>query len=154
MNDKVLKVIRTMFFKSYAHKYREWFKVFLLVFMVYHLWYIIGSVISASKISQVKDHSSKLNEITKSRLSAEVSNDTIHAVSKNSIPIEIPNRILYSSTQSGRLDTSARYRIYENIVVGNQFKQISTEYEVTLASFASIDKLYWILDVARCNILY
>ena len=122
--------------------------------MVYHLWYIIGSVISASKISQVKDHSSKLNEITKSRLSAEVSNDTIHAVSKNSIPIEIANRILYSSSQSGRLDKSARYRIYENIVVGNQFKQISTEYEVTLASFASIDKLYWILDVARCNILY
>ena len=143
-----------MFFKSYAHNYREWLKIFLLVFIVYHLWYIIGSVISASKISQVKDHSSKLNEITKSRLSAEVSNDTIHAVSKNSIPIEIANRILYSSSQSGRLDKSARYRIYENIVVGNQFKQISTEYEVTLASFASIDKLYWILDVARCNILY
>ena len=143
-----------MFFKSYAHNYREWFKTFLLVFLVYHLWYIISLVISASKISQVKDHSSKFNEITKSRLSAEVRNDTIHAVSKNSIPIEIANRILYSSSQSGRLDKSARYRIYENIVVGNQFKQISTEYEVTLASFASIDKLYWILDVARCNILY
>ena len=79
-----------MFFKSYAHKYREWFKVFLLVFMVYHLWYIIGSVISASKISQVKDHSSKLNEITKSRLSAEVSNDTIHAVQKTQFQLRSP----------------------------------------------------------------
>ena len=143
-----------MFFKSYAHNYREWFKNFLLVFIVYHLWYIISLVISASKISQEKDHSSKFNEIAKSRISTEVSNDTIHTLPKNSIPIEIANRILYSSTQSGRLDKSARYRIYEKVVVGNHFKQISNEYEVTLASFASIDKLYWILDVSRCNILY
>ena len=108
--------------------------------------------ISVTKISKVKEHSLKPNEINKS---IEDRIDTRLTASKDSFPIEIANRIVYSSAhdavnvQSGRLDKSANYRIYENVAVGNHYKEISAEYNVTLASFASIDKLYWILDVAR-----
>ena len=134
-----------MFIKSYARYFIRRFKVFVLVF-------VLCMFISVTKISQVKEHSSKPNEIKKS---IEVSIDTRLTASKDSFPIEIANRIVYSSAhdavnvQSGRLDKSAKYRIYENVAVGNHYKKISTEYNVTLASFASIDKLYWILDVAR-----
>ena len=134
-----------MFIKSYARYFNRRFKVFVPVF-------VLCMFISVAKISQVKEHSSKRNESTKS---IEVSIDTRLTVSKDSFPIETSNRIVYSSAhdalsvQSGRLDKSAKYRIYENVAIGNHYKEISAEYEVTLASFASIDKLYWILDVAR-----
>ena len=134
-----------MFIKSYAWYFNRRFKVFVLVF-------VLCMFISVTKISQVKEHSSKPNEITKP---IEVSIDTKLTASKDSFPIEIVNRIVYSSAhdalnvQSGRLDKSAKYRIFENVAVGNHYKKISSEYKVTLASFASIDKLYWILDVSR-----
>ena len=134
-----------MFIKSYARYFIRRFKVFVLVF-------VLCMFISVTKISQVKQHSSKPNEITKP---IEVSIDTRITASKDSFPIEIANRVVYSNVhdglnvQSGRLDKSAKYRIYENVAVGNHYKEISAEYKVTLASFASIDKLYWILDVAR-----
>ena len=134
-----------MFIKSYARYFIRRFKVFVLVF-------VLCMFISVTKISQVKEHSSKLNEITKS---IEVSINPRLTASNDSFPIEIANRIVFSSAhdavnvQSGRLDKSANYKIYKNVAVGNHYKKISTEYNVTLASFASIDKLYWILDVAR-----
>ena len=134
-----------MFIKSYARYFNRRFKVFVIVF-------VLCMFISVTKISQVTEHSSKLNEITKS---IEVSNDARLTTSKDSFPNEITYRIVYSNVhdglnvQSGRLDKSAKYRIYENVAVGNHYKKISTEYKVTLASFASIDKLYWILDVSR-----
>ena len=134
-----------MFIKPYARYFNRRFKVFTIVF-------VLCMFISVTKISKVKEHSLKLNEINKS---TEDRIDTRLTASKDSFPIEIANRIVYSSAhdavnvQSGRLDKSAQYRIYENVAIGNHYKEISAEYNVTLASFASIDKLYWILDVAR-----
>ena len=137
-----------MVIKLYAHHYHRWFRVFASLFMV-------GMIISVAKISQVKEFTSKFNEIKKSRSSTEVIIYTRTTVSKDSYPIEIANRTLYSSSheavnvQLGSLDKYVKYRIYENIAVGNHYKDISTEYGVTLASFASIDKLYSILDITR-----
>ena len=137
-----------MVINLYAHHYHKCFRVSALLFMV-------GMIISVAKISQVKEFTSKFNEIKKSRSSTEVIIDTRPTVSNDSYPIEIADRTLYSSPHealnvlSERLDKSSKYRIYENIAVGNHYKDISTEYGVTLASFASIDKLYCILDIIR-----
>ena len=137
-----------MVIKLYAHHYHRWFRVFASLFMV-------GTIIYVAKMSQVKEFASKFNEIKKSRSSSEVIINARPTVSKDSNRTEIANRTLYSfphealNDQSGRLDKHVKYRIYENIAVGNHYKDISTEYGVTLALFASIDKLYSILDITR-----
>ena len=57
-NDDVAKIVCTMFIKSYARYFNRRFKVFVLVF-------VLCMFVSVTKISQVKQHSSKPNEITK-----------------------------------------------------------------------------------------
>ena len=79
-----------MVIKLYAHHYHRWFRVFASLFMV-------GMIISVAKISQVKEFTSKFNEIKKSRWSTKAIINTRPTVSKDSYPIEIANRTLYSS---------------------------------------------------------
>ena len=56
---------------------------------------------------------------------------------------------LFGIHSSMRLDKSGEFRIYENIIVGDQYRILSEGYNVTLASFSTIDKLYWIREVIR-----
>ena len=58
---------------------------------------MVGMIISVAKISQVIEFTSKFNEIKKSTSSTEVIINTSTTVSKDSYPIEIANRTLYSS---------------------------------------------------------
>ena len=116
---------------------------------------IVYWMISVSQISQIKDFPLKYSDGIKSISATEersyVQNLLILGSNTTFTIDSIKNSYgPYSlSFASGRLDKSGRYKIYDNIVIGDHFKVLSKEYDVTLATFASMDKLYWILDVVR-----
>ena len=50
---------------------------------------------------------------------------------------------------SGENDKSGMFSIFKDVIVGDKFTELSKEYDVSLVSFASLDKLYWIPIVLR-----
>ena len=124
------------------------FKAFCTVSVVYWIIYV-------SKIHQITYFPLKYSESISPISSEEDASDVWH-ISTDGLnriyPFEsmknsyIPDSL---SFPSGRLDKSGRYEIYDNIIIGDQYKVLSKEYDVTLASFATMDKLYWVLDVVR-----
>ena len=53
----------------------------------------------------------------------------------------------------GLFDESRRYKMFDNVIVGDKFVSSSIEYDVTLATQSSLDKLHWINHVIRLVIL-
>ena len=53
----------------------------------------------------------------------------------------------------GLFDDSRKYKIFDNVIVGDKFVSLSIEYDVTLATQSSLDKLHWINHVIRLVIL-
>ena len=49
----------------------------------------------------------------------------------------------------GRFDTSRRYKMFDNVIVGDNFVSLSIEYDVTLATQSSLDKLHWISHIIK-----
>jgi len=49
----------------------------------------------------------------------------------------------------GRFDKSRQFKIFENVYVGEKFVELSKTLDVTLASQASLDRLHWIIEVAK-----
>ena len=43
--------------------------------------------------------------------------------------------------------------MFDNVIVGDRFVSLSIEYDVTLATQSSLDKLHWINHVIRLVIL-
>ena len=136
-------VLRFCFRKLYG-----WLKIVTMVF-------IVCIMISISKVTLDKKYSTKYRSIKDFRLSREQNLHEREAFTNLSIEIKSFDNIGYSSTldflngQSGRLDKSGKYRVYKDIVVGEEYKILSKEYDVSLSSFASPDKLYWIIEVLR-----
>lgn len=125
-----------------------WLKIVTIAF-------IVCMMISISKVTHDKKCSTKYRSIKNLGLSREQNINERVASTNASIEIKSFGNIGYSSTlkllyvQSGTLDKSGKYRLYQNIVVGEEYKILSKEYDVTLSSFASPDKLYWIIEVLR-----
>ena len=46
-------------------------------------------------------------------------------------------------------DKSGMFSIFKDVIVGDKFTKLSMKYDVSLVSFASLDKLYWIPIVLR-----
>ena len=53
----------------------------------------------------------------------------------------------------GLFDESRKYKMFDNVIVGDKFVSLSIEYDVTLATQSSLDKLHWINHVIRLVIL-
>ena len=53
----------------------------------------------------------------------------------------------------GLFDESRKYKMFDNVIVGDKFVSSSIEYDVTLATQSSLDKLHWINHVIRLVIL-
>ena len=53
----------------------------------------------------------------------------------------------------GLSDESRKYKMFDNVIVGDKFVSSSIEYDVTLATQSSLDKLHWINHVIRLVIL-
>ena len=49
----------------------------------------------------------------------------------------------------GRFDFSRKYKMFDNVIIGTKFVNLSIEYDVTLATQSSLDKLHWISHIAR-----
>ena len=49
----------------------------------------------------------------------------------------------------GRFDLSRKYKMYDNVIVGEKFVNLSIDYDVTLATQSSLHKLHWISHIAR-----
>ena len=49
----------------------------------------------------------------------------------------------------GLFDESRKYKMFDNVIVGDKFVSLSIEYDVTLATQSSLDKLHWINHVIR-----
>ena len=49
----------------------------------------------------------------------------------------------------GRFDFSRKYKMFDNVIIGQKFVNLSIEYDVTLATQSSLDKLHWISHIAR-----
>ena len=54
----------------------------------------------------------------------------------------------------GLFDESRKYKMFDNVIVGDKFVSSSIEYDVTLATQSSLDKLHWINHVIRLVILF
>ena len=125
-----------------------WLKIVTMVF-------IVCMMFSISKVTHEKKYSTKYSSIKDDELSREYNLYEREAFTNSSIQITLFDNIGYSSTlnllngQSGKLDKSGKYRVYKNIIVGKDYKTLSKEYDVTLSSFASPDKLCWIIEVLR-----
>ena len=99
-----------------------------------------------------KKYSTKYSSIKDFGLSRKQNLHEREAFTNSSIQITLFHNIGYSSTlnllngQSGKLDKSGKYRVYKNIIDGKDYKTLSKQYDVTLSSFASPDRLYWIIE--------
>ena len=49
----------------------------------------------------------------------------------------------------GRFDTSRKFKLFDNVIVGENYLNLSIEYDVTLATQSSLDKLHWISRLVR-----
>ena len=49
----------------------------------------------------------------------------------------------------GTFDDSRKYKMFDNVIVGDKFVSSSIEYDVTLATQSSLDKLHWISHIIR-----
>ena len=139
----VKMVLRICIRKMYS-----WLKIVTMVFIVCMMFTI-------SKVTHDKKYSTNYSSIKDFGLSRKQNLHEREAFTNSSIDIKSVDNVGYSSTlkllngQSGRLDKSGKYKVYQNIVVGKEYKILSKEYDVTLSSFASPDKLYWIIEVLR-----
>lgn len=97
--------------------------------------------------TEVKDNSSNIDSRTQN-LSNDNINDTVSAEIGSFNWKSIFETELID-LNSGEKDKSEKFRITKNVIVGEKFKELSQEYDVSLVSFASLDKLYWIPVVLR-----
>ena len=51
--------------------------------------------------------------------------------------------------QLGTFDDSRKYKMFDNVIVGSKFVSSSIEFDVTLATQSSLDKLHWISHIIR-----
>ena len=49
----------------------------------------------------------------------------------------------------GRFDNSRQFKIFENVFVGEKFVELSKDFDITLASQSSFDRLHWLIYVAK-----
>ena len=49
----------------------------------------------------------------------------------------------------GRFDMNRTYKLFDNVLVGDKFIDLSVEYDVTLATQSSLDKIHWISHIVR-----
>ena len=63
-------------------------------------------------------------------------------------PPNIPKNIFdgINMTQ-GRWDQSRSFKIFDHVYTGSQYEKLSHEFNVTLSTQSSLDKLYWLSQV-------
>ena len=49
----------------------------------------------------------------------------------------------------GRFDKSRQFKIFENVFVGEKYVELSKDFDITLASQSSFDRLHWLIYVAK-----
>ena len=102
-----------------------------------------------SQITMLSDESSsKTNVINQASL--EIKERSVELTPKNN-DIEIRNIFDTELIDAnlGLFDESRKYKKFDNVIVGDKFVTLSIEYDVTLATQSSLDKLHWISHVIR-----
>ena len=74
---------------------------------------------------------------------------------KNGIPLKSDDKLqgIFKSeiinVDLGRFDMNRTYKLFDNVLVGDKFIDLSVEYDVTLATQSSLDKIHWISHIVR-----
>ena len=54
----------------------------------------------------------------------------------------------------GRWDQSRNFKIFDHVFTGSNYDKLSREFNVTLATQSSLDKIYWLGQVRKIHIPY
>ena len=151
-----------MVFKSYVCIYKQPWKCYWLIglFACINFWLISRLNLPHSNQETTNNENSELtsnNAITNStdqmvdsemQSSTEVQTKTT-VLDKNNEHTEdvFKNEII--DVNLGRFDSSRKYKMFDNVIIGTNYVNLSLEYDVTLATQSSLDKLHWISHIVR-----
>ena len=54
----------------------------------------------------------------------------------------------------GHWDQSRKFKIFHHVFTGSKYETLSHEYNITLATQSSLDKLYWLSEVSKFVCLF
>ena len=168
-----------MYVNGQVSKFSMYAKWFLKLLSVFCLIILIISQSGISDLKEVNETPIKANPMERKVLGIEVTDTTSNTYhNQNDIHIHIHNHghdhdqelkteenVEINQTKnlkwknlfeneliglnSGENDKSGMFSIFKDVIVGEKFSELSKEYDVSLVSFASLDKLYWIPIVLR-----
>lgn len=80
--------------------------------------------------------------------------NTTSLVNLSRVTHVLPGRFLFKhlNLSRGRLDQSRNFRIFDHVITGRQYESLSAEYDVTLVSQSTLNKLHWIAKVQTVNL--
>ena len=105
------------------------------------------------QVTMVADKNPEKGNLAKS-VSSEIAERSAEETLKNN---DFEWKNIFSSelidVNLGLFDESRKYKMFDNVIVGDKFVSLSIEYDVTLATQSSLDKLHWINHVIRLVVL-
>ena len=106
-------------------------------------------------VGTIDDKSRNLQQSINTSTAARVINASLQKVPKR---IQTETRTFTENifehinlTSQGRWDESRKFRIFEHAFTGEKFANLSLEYNVTLVTQSSLNKLHWISQVKNKN---
>ena len=145
-----------MFLQSNVCLYNKSSKCYWIIVLLVciNFWLISRLKISQSELEQkgIKKLKSVLPVIIKPSLTPHSTN--LHTTETKRIkrPLDSVGNIFESEiidVSLGRFDFSRKYKMFDNVIVGDNYLNLSIEYDVTLATQSSLDKLHWISHIVR-----
>jgi hypothetical protein len=151
-----------MVFKLNLCLYKQTWKCYWIIGLLVciNFWLISKLNLSQSKNektnrvqSQFTSTSSSVNQTNQRvyspiQVSTEVQTN-IEVLEKPTFHIEDIFKSELIDVNLGRFDFSRKYKMFDNVIIGTKYVNLSIEYDVTLATQSSLDKLHWISHIAR-----
>ena len=151
-----------MVFKSKLCLYKQTWKCYWIIGLLVCINFWLISRLNLSQSNSEKNNSvnsqfiltpSAVNR-TNQRLYSQIQVSTevqtnIEVSDKHTRPIEDIFKSELINVNLGRFDFSRKYKMFDNVIIGTKFVNLSIEYDVTLATQSSLDKLHWISHIVR-----
>ena len=151
-----------MVFKSNLCLYKQTWKCYWIIGLLVCINFLLISRLNLSQSKNEKTNSvnsqfglttSRVNRTTK-RLYSPIQVSTelqtnIAVLEKHSHDIEDIFKSELIDVNLGRFDLTRKYKMFDNVIIGTKYVNLSIEYDVTLATQSSLDKLHWISHIVR-----
>ena len=133
------------------------FFVSLLCFSFLFIAYVNITRILDSRISPVLEAEPALNKRSSSSAAAALLTTQNRSLSRPTEAIkegeeeeEEEARDVYQfNPKFGEWDSSRKYKHFPNVLIGSEFTSLSSEFDVTLATQAPLDRLHWLPVLTR-----